>query len=273
MVDDAKLHHSVKRSLSYREGCFVVRSLSFAYALSMAVMICGISYAGGNDNQISPFPIQQGKAIAPVPLNLTGKDPAQVYLGSYIVNSSGDCSGCHSFPQYLEKGDTAGNNPAAGDPYDGKPSDQRVNGQLMANFNSSHYLSGGQCFGPYMARNLTPEPSNGMPEGLTEAEFIKVMRTGKDIHCEKESTTDPICSLFEPGPPTFVLQVMPWPTYHSMTDADLKAIYAYLTAIPIAQPCNTVKNGCPGFSGDATNTPNSYAYTSTNDCPNPAPPQ
>jgi hypothetical protein len=63
---------------------------------------------------------------------------------------------------------------------------------------------------------------------------------------------------------------MPWPTYHNMTDADLKAVYAYLTAIPPAEPCNTVQNGCPGFSGDATNTLNSYAYNSINDCPNPA---
>jgi hypothetical protein len=51
----------------------------------MAVMIWGISYAGNNDNRISPSPIHQGKAIAPVLLNLTGKVPASVYLGSYIV--------------------------------------------------------------------------------------------------------------------------------------------------------------------------------------------
>jgi hypothetical protein len=276
MVDDAKLHHSVNRSLSYR-GCLVFRSLSFACAaLSTAVMLmlCGTSYAGGNDNQISPFPIQQGKAIAPVPLNLTGKDPGQVYLGSYIVNGIGDCSGCHSFPQYLEKGNMAGNNPAAGDPYEGKPSDQSVNRQLAANFNSAHYLAGGQCFGPFMARNLTPEPSNGMPEGLTEAEFIKVLRTGDDIHCDNNhEPDDPICAL---GPPTDVLQVMPWPTYHSMTDADLKAIYAYLTAIPTAGPCNTVDDGCPGFSGKAATTPNTYAFANTDTCPNGAngpPPQ
>jgi hypothetical protein len=75
----------------------MVRSLSFASALSTAVIIWGISYAGDNDNQISPSPIQQGKAIAPVPLNLTGKVPAKVYLGSYIVNGIGDCSGCHFF--------------------------------------------------------------------------------------------------------------------------------------------------------------------------------
>jgi hypothetical protein len=83
------------------------------------------------------------------------------------------------------------------------------------------------------------------PEGLTEAEFITVMRTGEDIHCEKEPT-DPICAL---GLDTPTLQVMPWPTYHSMIDNDLKAIYAYLTAIPSATACNTVADGCPGFRG------------------------
>jgi hypothetical protein len=231
----------------------------------MAVMTCAISYAGNNDNQISPSEVQQGKAIAPVQLNLAGKSPAQVYMGSYIVNSSGDCSGCHSFPQYLNKGGP-GTNPAVGSPYDGTPQDQSVTGQLVANINSAHYLTGGQCFGPFMARNLTPEtndqPYPGLPEGLTEAEFIKVLRTGEDIHCEKEPK-DPICGL---GPDTPTLQVMPWPTYHSMTDSDLQAIYAYLTAIPPAQPCNTVADGCPVGSAP-------YAYPNTADCPNPAPPQ
>lgn len=32
------------------------------------------------------------------------------------------------------------------------------------------------------------------------------------------------------------LQVMPWPVYRNMTDGDLKAIYAYLSAIPHAEP-------------------------------------
>ena len=81
----------------------MVRSLSFAFTLSTAVMICGISYAGDNDDRISPFPVQQGFAISPVELNLAGKDPLKVGLGSYLVNAIGDCSGCHSFPQYLEK--------------------------------------------------------------------------------------------------------------------------------------------------------------------------
>jgi hypothetical protein len=250
----------------------IMRSI-FVLAASAAMMATAISYADDIDNhanQISPNPIQQGFLISPVKLNLKGKNVFQVGWGSYLVNAVGDCSGCHSFPEFLAQGGP-GTNPAAGSPYTGTPSDQSIKGQLVANINSAHYLAGGQCFGPFMARNLTPEP-NGMPEGLTQAEFIKVMRTGEDIHCEKEPN-DAICSLPEGGPPTAVLQVMPWPTYHSMTDADLKAIYAYLTAIPPATACNTVANGCPGFSGDAKGNPVNYAYTNTNDCPNPAPPQ
>ena len=33
---------------------------------------------------------QQGKKIAPVPLNLQGKNPELVYLGRYLVNGQGD---------------------------------------------------------------------------------------------------------------------------------------------------------------------------------------
>ncbi len=238
------------------------RLLPFVLAFTAMPIASGVSYA---DENIDPSLVQQGFAISPIPQNmlkLRGNIPAKVGLGSYLVNAVGDCSGCHSFPQYLEKGGP-GTNPNAGDPYEGQPSSQSVTGQLVANFNASHYLAGGQCFGPFMTRNLTPD-ANGLPEGLTEAEFIKAMRTGEDIHCEK-SPTDPICAL---GPPTPVLQVMPWPTYHSMTDAALKAIYAYLAAVPAASACNTVADGCPGFSGAAAGG-STYVYANTNDCPNP----
>src|SRR5690348_18274396 len=47
---------------------------------------------GNNDES----KVQQGFAVAPVPLNLQGKDRALVGLGSYIVNVTGDCNGCHS---------------------------------------------------------------------------------------------------------------------------------------------------------------------------------
>jgi hypothetical protein len=39
--------------------------------------------------------IRRGFEIAPVPLNLRGKDPALVGLGSYLVTSGG-CNDCHT---------------------------------------------------------------------------------------------------------------------------------------------------------------------------------
>ena len=60
-----------------------------------------------------------------------------------------------------------------------------------------------------------------------------------------------------------------------MTDTDLGAIYAYLAAVPAvpaANACNTVADGCPGYSGAAAGS-STYVYANTNECPNPAPPQ
>src|SRR5215472_15793089 len=99
----------------------MLRSLSLAFMVSTAVMTCGVSYAADDSSTIPNSRVLQGKAIAPVKLNLTGKNPTEVYLGSYLVNAVGDCSGCHSFPQYLAKGGP-GTNPHADDPYLGTPS-------------------------------------------------------------------------------------------------------------------------------------------------------
>src|ERR1041385_4557373 len=60
----------------------------------------------GNDDESK---IQQGFAIAPVELNVTGKDRALVGLGSYYVNAVGDCNGCHSMGPATEL--LAGGNP------------------------------------------------------------------------------------------------------------------------------------------------------------------
>jgi hypothetical protein len=247
-----------------------VLSVSLVVVLAAVPMLSGIARADDDDTVLASR-VQQGFAISPVPknqLDLTGKSSGAVGLGSYLVNAAGDCSGCHSFPQFLPAGNMAGSNPGAGDPFSGALSSQSVSGRLKANYNVSHYLAGGQCFGPFMARNLTPG-GYGPVEGLTEAEFIQVMRTGEDIHCNK-FPADPICTL--PSPPTPLLQVMPWPAYHNLTDGDLKAIYAYLAAVPAAEACNTVADGCPGASGGAANS-TSYVYPNTGDCPNPAPPQ
>src|ERR1700687_3438548 len=47
-----------------------------------------------DDNEASI--IRRGFEIAPVPLNLAGRNRALVGLGSYMVNGAGDCNGCHN---------------------------------------------------------------------------------------------------------------------------------------------------------------------------------
>ncbi len=175
-------------------------------ALIAAVLALALAHspkgkaAGGDDSESK---IQRGLAIAPVPLNLAGKNRALVGLGSYIVNASGDCNGCHAGP--------AGEFSPGGDPFQGEPK----------HINPDSYLAGGTpLFGPFfIPRNLTPDKT-GLPEGgATYEEFRGIMRTG----------IDPDQAHPQFGP---FLQVMPWPAFQDMTEHDLRAIYEYLSAIP-----------------------------------------
>jgi len=67
------------------------------------------------------------------------------------------------------------------------------------------------------SRNLTPDAKTGMQ--LTEEQFVTAIRTGTDFHQGAAG----------------ILVVMPWPAYRWASDGDLRAIYAYLRAIPAAQ--------------------------------------
>lgn len=138
--------------------------------------------------------IQIGFSIAPVPLDLAGKNRARVGLGSYLVNAVGGCNDCHTHPNFV----------AGGDPYLGQ----------AEVINASEYLAGGRVFGPFTSANITPD-EYGRPAGLTFEEFEHLLRTGED-----------------PDVPGMLLQVMPWPIYGNMSDNDLRAIYEYLSAIP-----------------------------------------
>jgi hypothetical protein len=147
--------------------------------------------------------IFRGYQITPVPLHLRGLNRDLVGLGSYIVNAQGGCNDCHTNPSYA----------AGGDPYMGQPK----------KINAEHFLAGGQAFGPFTSRNITPQGSKNLPAGLTFPQFKAVMRTGVDPDQEHPQL----------GP---LLQVMPWAAYQSMSDRDLQAIYEYLRAIPHAEP-------------------------------------
>jgi hypothetical protein len=156
-------------------------------------------YSQDQDDDPTASRIRRGFAIAPVPLNLRGKNRALVGLGSYIVNAQAGCNDCHTRPSYA----------AGGDPYLGQPKQ----------INAAQYLTGGRQFGPFTSRNLTPDPNSGLPADLTFKEFLEVMHKGTDF--------DRVHPQISP-----LLQVMPWPVYGDMTDRDLRAVYEYLSAIP-----------------------------------------
>lgn len=146
--------------------------------------------------------------LAPVNLKYDAKDSATVARGSYLVNAAGGCVSCHTMPTF-EPG---------GDPFKGE----------TEKLNTKNYLAGGKCFGPHISPNLTPN-DKGLPGGLTQAEFIESIRTGK-VHM-MENGKKP-----EPGD---IQQVMPWPEFRNLTDDDLNSIYAFLSSVPIAKPSNT----------------------------------
>jgi hypothetical protein len=163
----------------------------FGALLLSAILVSASHEPSAEDREANEIRI--GFAIAPVHLDLKGKDFRQVGLGSYIVNAQGSWAECHSCPTY-----STGHNPYMGQPKQWDPSD---------------YLAGGVPFGPFTSRNITPD-TTGKPAGLTRAQFTHVMRTGED-----------------PENPGQLLQVMPWPYFQDMTRHDLDAIYEYLSAI------------------------------------------
>jgi len=170
----------------------------------------GLGQGPGNDEA----KVRTGLAIAPVPLDLNGKNKALIGLGSYIVNAQADCAGCHSNPLYAP----------GGDPHLGQP----------AVISENTYLSGGgTLFGPFVPRNLTPNGA-GEPAGLSLDEFLETMRTGRDLKDRAPHV---------PTEDNDLLQVMPWPAFAKMSDKELKAIYEYLRAIPCL-PSETNPDRC-----------------------------
>jgi hypothetical protein len=188
--------------------------------------------------------IRIGFQIAPVPLNLNGKNKDLVGLGSFLVNAVADCNGCH----------TAGvppniNYAAGGNPYFNQ----------KAKVDPTVYLDGGMNFGTVgtptgpsgyagpaiITRNLTPDKTGRAEGGRTLEQFKQIMRDGTDFdHIHPTCTNEQIQQIEAGETPVCIpaslgntvdgnlLQVMPWPTFAYMTDHQLDAIYEYLSAIP-----------------------------------------
>jgi hypothetical protein len=184
----------------------VVRMIALVIGMVMLIAIAMRTHSGqaqgqGNDESKTT----QGFEIAPVPLDLSGKNPALVGLGSYIVNAQAGCNDCHAASANFF---LPGANPFLGQPEQIDP---------------NQYLVGGRAFGPFVSRNLRPRLDTGLPAGYTFEQFETVMRTGADLkHLPP----------FVPSPGNDLLQVMPWATFRQMTDRDIQAIYEYLRALP-----------------------------------------
>lgn len=145
-----------------------------------------------------------GSNAPPVALNLVGLSDNQIALtkvGSYLVNAVGNCNSCHT-SAITPSPYTANGNP--------------FNGQAEV-INPNKYLAGGRTFGTapnqVTADSLRPLAATGKLD-LSLEQFLTAMKTGKD-------------------PEGKLLQTMPWPVYKNLTDCDLQAIYAYLSALPV----------------------------------------
>jgi hypothetical protein len=184
---------------------------------------------------------RRGLEIAPVPLNLKGKDRVLVGVGSYIVNAVASCNDCHSANPATEYA-------PGGNPY--------FKGSPPKVVNQTTYLGGGRNFGALIpgtpeivSRNLTPDRTGRPIGGLSFAEFREIMRTGVDLdHLHPNCSSRVLTNCFPQQQPFNgdLLQVMPWPIFQSLRDIDLRAIYEYLSAVPcISGPATGVlHNDC-----------------------------
>lgn len=197
-----------------------------ALTITTSIFTSHQAKAEDDDHEHGDARVRIGFNVAPVPLDLKGKNKELVGLGSYMVNVASACNDCHSAgpPTQYTPG---------GNPYFGQP--KRVN--------PATYLGGGNDFGPMIpgsahivSRNLTPDASGRPIGGDSFEHFLHVMRTGQDPdHLHPTCTGAPDASCIPAPFDGNLLQVMPWPIYQSLTRQELRAIYEYLSAVPCVQ--------------------------------------
>jgi cytochrome c553 len=138
------------------------------------------------------------------------KKQSLVARGEYLVWVGG-CHDCHSpkaKPGSIEPDPTR---LLAGRPATTPPPSKPANmGEITASGDLTAW------YGPWgisYTANLTPHPTTGIGKRYNEASFIKTLRTGKKPEGEP------------------LLPPMPWENFAKMSDADIKAIWAYLQTV------------------------------------------
>lgn len=148
-------------------------------------------------------------AAAPKP----GAD--RVARGRYLVNTSG-CHDCHTPFKMGDKGPAPDFTRAlSGHPEQLQmtPPPQLPEGPWAVVSSATNTAYAGP-WGVSFSANLTPDAETGIGR-WTERDFLQTIRTGRHLGRGRQ-----------------VLPPMPIPVYGQMTDADLKAIYAYLRTVP-----------------------------------------
>src|SRR5579862_4909767 len=123
---------------------FTVLGTTMVFAgVVLAVMLIRSPGVKAHDDDDEGALIKIGFEIAPVHLNLEGKNRALVGLGSFIVNAQGDCNGCHT-----TGGPPNFNYAASHNPY--------FQFQMQTMTDPTQYLAGGADFGPALPFNVPP---------------------------------------------------------------------------------------------------------------------
>jgi cytochrome c len=179
---------------------------------------------------------QPGPSNGPAPTTnapAAQTDQARIERGKQLVTFGG-CHDCHS-PKKLGPN---GPEPDMDRALSGHPEDLKITGSYTPAPGSpwtfatnDHFTAWSGPWGISFTANLTPDTNTGLRSGVwTEELFIKALRTGKHMGTARD-----------------ILPPMPWPAFASLSDDDLRAIWAYLgTLRPIT---NHVPDPIPPVSG------------------------
>ncbi len=172
--------------------------------------------------KVTARPLFLALAAIPVTLLLLGGKSAktgptgkadQLKRGEYLVRY-GDCSACHTPLKFGPNGPE----PDMSRFLSGHPADTRLPAPDLKPGPWFAATAGMTAWtGPWgisYAANLTPDVNTGL--GIwTEDMFLKAARTGKHMGAGRE-----------------ILPPMPWQSLGSLSDSDLKAVFAYLKSLP-----------------------------------------
>lgn len=150
-----------------------------------------------------------------------GPTGGPVERGRYLVETIG-CSDCHTPKKMGPQGPELDESRLlSGHPEGSKlPPPPEGQGPWIATVSADLTAWSGP-WGISYAFNLTPDENTGIGSWHEET-FVKAIRTGRHMGAARP-----------------ILPPMPWQMYRNLTDADLKAVYAYLRSIP------PVKNRVP----------------------------